>query len=73
MRTSYCTRLNEYEADIIKQVAAEVWPEHADNLSELIRAIIVDWGRTRAETGGKSATILKEIKAIRALLEGKHG
>lgn len=71
MRTSYCTRLNEYEADIIKQVAAEVW--HTDNTSELIRAIIVDWGHTRAETGGKSATILKEIKAIRVLLEKSHG
>lgn len=69
-RKLYATKLNEYEAETLK-IAAEMWPEHADNISELLRAIVTDWRRTR-DTGGKSATILREIRELRAFVEGQN-
>lgn len=67
-RKTYCTRLNEFEAETVDKIAAEVWPEHADNVSELLRAIITDWRRTR-DAGGKSNKILHEIRELKLFLE----
>lgn len=44
--------LNDYTMDVIEK-AREVWPEVGDNLSEVIRKIIADWDRIRANGGGK--------------------
>jgi hypothetical protein len=62
-RKTYCTRLNQFEAETVDKIAAEVWPEHADNISELLRAIITDWRHTR-DAGGKSNKILTAVRAF---------
>lgn len=51
-------RLNTYALSAVDR-AADLWPEHADNLSELIRKIIADWSRLRDEhSGGRMARIV---------------
>jgi hypothetical protein len=70
-RKPYTTRLNEYEAETVEKIAAEVWPEHADNISELIRAIITDWRHTR-DQGGKSNKILATIQAFGTVTDNRY-
>lgn len=71
-RKTYCTRLNEFEAETVDKIAAEVWPEHADNISELLRAIITDWRRTR-DAGGKSNKILAAVRSFGSTTDIRYG
>lgn len=67
MRLSF--RLHDYEAEAIN-FAAERWPEHADNTSELIRQILADWLRIKKDTleGGTRTQTLQAINEIKAML-----
>jgi EAL domain-containing protein (putative c-di-GMP-specific phosphodiesterase class I) len=53
-RKAYATRLSTFEAEAL-EIAKEVWPEHADKDSELIRSII----NTEAK-----AEIIREIHEL---------
>lgn len=67
MRLSF--RLSEYEAEALK-VAAGMWPEHANNTSELIRQILADWQRIRDSNGTTTRTqIAERLAAIEAMLQ----
>lgn len=46
-------RLNDETIGILNE-AGGIWPEHAESMSALIRAVISDWWRNRQENGGKS-------------------
>ena len=79
-RKAYATRLNMYEAEALT-IASEVWPEHADNGAELLRAIINTWRRDRDNGGGKTHKIVacieqakyEIIAEIRRIGEADHG
>lgn len=71
-RKPFATRLNEFEAETVEVVAAEVWPEHADSISELIRAIITDWRHTR-DAGGKSNKILQAVQKYSESNDRRYG
>lgn len=53
-------RLNE-ETIRILILAEQIWSEHAENHSALIRTIISDWWRNRQENGSKSQKIIERI------------
>jgi hypothetical protein len=58
-------RLNEHTLGVIDK-AKGMWPEHDDNLSELIRQIIADWDRIREGDGnGTRAQTLKHLVSIK--------
>lgn len=59
-RKAYATRLSDYEAEAL-EIAKEVWPEHADKPSELIRSIVNTWRREREANGGKTQKIIEVI------------
>jgi DNA-binding response OmpR family regulator len=64
-RKAYATRLSTFEAEAL-EIAKEVWPEHADKDSELIRSIINTWRRDREENGGKTRKIIEVISEAKA-------
>jgi hypothetical protein len=76
-RKAYSTKLNEFEKQAL-DYAGELWQEHADNTSELIRQILADWLRIKKDTlegGTRTQTLqaLIEIKAmLRELMENKN-
>lgn len=60
-RKTFSTRLNDSE-QVALSLAADIWDEHADKPSELLRAIINDWRRTREDgTGSKTQKVLDRI------------
>lgn len=76
-RETFSTRLNEYEQEAFA-IAAKVWGEHADKPSELLRAIINDWRRTRDDgTGSKTQKVIDRIdlaeKRIISEIRGEYG
>lgn len=61
-------RLNQH-ALVILDKAAEKWPEHAGNRSELLRQIAADWDRIRTDNGTTTRTqIAERLTAIEDLL-----
>lgn len=70
-------RLNDETLNILTE-AKQIWPEHAESTSALIRMIIADWWRNRGEVGGKSdllyAILYLELRDSSAdLSEAKEG
>lgn len=64
-RKFYGVKLNEYEAGALA-FAGEVWPEHADNTTELFRQILADWLRIKkdAAEGGTRTQTARMLRLI---------
>lgn len=63
-RKAYSTKLNEFETEALL-FAGELWKEHADNTSELIRQILADWLRLKQDAVHSGT----RTQTLRALVE----